>query len=238
MAITPGGIHDTPDGDRKRLMQRADSFAVGSGTRDSKDRDDIEDFDDTMESVIRKAESTPAEAEPDQGKELEKHREDHAQMEAERRGSSSPSHQPLLGLSVLPGIPGALPLGQMAEAQAQQRSRAVTDKEEAVVESVSPELVNGLKKAGLGEPIVTLDDPRLSGSAERLNRWFVLSLQGHERVYVWSDQACHQILTVGMRETTLESAVGETVETVIRKGRFDQKRIAQRSAPGRFNPDV
>ena len=218
-------------------MQRADSFAVGSGTRENKDRDDVDSFDEAMESMVRKADKAQKESEPDQTKELEKHREEHAHLEAERRGSSSPSHQPLMGLSILPGIPGHLPLGQMTESQSKQRSGAVGGKQEATVEAVSPEIVNGLKNAGLGEPIVTLDDPRLGGSAERLNRWFVLSLQGHERVYVWNDKACHQILTVGMRETTLESAVGDTVETVTRIGRSDQKRVTKRTAPAEFNPD-
>lgn len=217
-------------------MQRADSFAIGRGTRD--DREEIEEFDQTIESMIKKSEKTAEEKEPDQTQELEKHREEHAQLEAERRGSSSPSHQPFLGMSILPGIPGQLPIGQTQEAQSKQRSGAVSGKSEAVVEAVSPEIVNGLKKAGLGEPIVTLDDPRLAGSAERLNRWYVLSLQGHERIYVWNDKACHQILTVGMRETTLESAVGDTVETVTRKGRTDQKRVTKRmEPPGAFSPD-
>ena len=217
-------------------MQRADSFAVGSGTRENKDRDDIDSFDEAMESMIKKSDQSQKETEPDQTKELEKHREEHAQLEAERRGSSSPSHQPLMGLSFLPGIPGPLPLGQMTETQSKQRSGAVGSKQESIVEAVSPEIINGLKAAGLGEPIVTLDDPRLAGSAERLNRWFVLSLQGHERVYVWNDKSCHQILTVGMRETTLESAVGETVETVVRNGRTDQKRVSKRTAPAEFKP--
>jgi hypothetical protein len=237
MALTPGGIHDTPDGDKKRLLQRADSFAIGKGTRD--DREDVEAFDESIESAIKKSEKAHEDKEQDQSRELEKHRADHAQLEGERRGSSSPSHQPFLGLSVLPGIPGHLPIGRTSESHSKQRSGAVGQKSDPIVESVSPEILSGLKKAGLGEPLVTLDDPRLAGSAERLSRWFVLSLQGHERVYVWNDKACHQILTVGMRETTLESAVGETVETVTRKGRVDQKRVSKRMEPPRaFKPDV
>jgi hypothetical protein len=237
VALPPGGINDTPDGDKKRLLQRADSFAIGKGTRD--DQDDVEAFDETIESAIKKAEKTGEDKEKDQAQELERHREDHAELEGGRRGSSSPSHQPFLGLSVLPGIPGSIPIGQTPESHSKQKSGGVGKKSDPIVESVSPEIVNGLKKAGLGEPLVTLDDPRLAGSAAQLRRWFVLSLQGHERVHVWNDKACHQILTVGMRETTLESAVGETVETVTRKGRIDQKRVSKRMEPPRaFNPDV
>ena len=235
MALTPGGINDTPDGDKKRLLQRADSFAIGKGVRD--DKEDIEAFDESIESAIKKAEKANITNDPDETRELEKHREEHAQIEAERRGSSSPSHQPFLGLSVLPGITGNIPISQTNESHSQKRSGAICQKSDPVVESVSPELVNALKSAGLGEPLVTLDDPRLEGSAKQLSRWFVLSLQGHERVYVWSDKACHQILTVGLRETTLESAAGETVETVTRKGRFDQKRVSKRTEPRAFNPD-
>ena len=64
-------------------MQRADSFAVGSGTRENKDRDDIDSFDEALESMVRKADTAQKESEPDQTKELEKHREEHAQLEAE-----------------------------------------------------------------------------------------------------------------------------------------------------------
>lgn len=227
MALPPGGIHDTSDGDKKRLMQRADSFAIGSGTREKKDLEDLEEFDEAFKSVIKEA-ATRSDRE-DQSKELAEHREEHAKLEGERRGSSSPSHQPFLGMSILPGINAPnLAVGETPEGHSKKRSAAVDGKEQEVVETVSPEILQGLKKAGLAQPIVSLDDPRIGGAAEGLKKDFVLSLRANERVYVWSRNSCHQILSVGLQESKLESAAGVTVETVTRRGRVDEKKVQTR----------
>lgn len=231
MALPPGGIPNPSDGDKKRLMQRADSFAIGKGTQEKTESDEIEDFDEAMESVLHKSKKVETEVE-DERAELAKHRDDHAQMEAERRGSTSPSHQPLLGLSILPGITNpSLAVGQSPESHSKRRSGAVEDKQDALVEAVSPEVLQGLRNAGLPEPIVTLDDPRTGSASDRLNEHFVLSLRGNERVYVWSQNHCHQVLSIGLHESQLESAVGTTVETVRRRGKTDEKTIRSRPEP-------
>ncbi len=212
-------------------MQRADSFAIGSGLREDKDTDDLEEFDDTMKSVMKQSKAVDTEKE-EQKRELSEHREDQAQLEAERRGSSSPSHQPLLGLSVLPGITGPnLSIGQTPESHSKKRSSTVSGTDETTIESVSPEIVQGLRAAGLKSPLTNLDDPRIAGSAEGLKNDFVLSLRSNERVYVWSQNLCHQILSIGLHESKLESAVGETVETLTRRGRNDEKALRKRPAP-------
>lgn len=234
----PGGINDVPDGDRKRLMQRADSFAIGKGARSKKSLDEIDEFDDALSSVVKKAGSTEETENEHHSTELEKHREDHAQMEAERRGSSSPGHQPFLGLSVLPGIAGQnLAVGQSPESHSKKRSSGVVGKDEQHVESVSQEILQGLRQAGLSQPIVTLDDPRVAGNSEELAKSFVLSLRSNERVYVWSQNHCHQVLTVGLHDLKLESAVGTTVETLSRRGKVDEKTVRKRPAPESFNID-
>lgn len=234
MALPPTGLPESSDSDRKRLVQRADSFAIGTGTRDSKDRSDIEEFDEAMESIIHKSDKTKPEMTEteDEGRLLKKHREQHAQKEAERRGSSSPSHQPFLGMSILPGItnPNIL-VNQSAEGHSQRRTSGVESKLDPVVESISPEILKGLKAAGLSDPIVTLDDPRVSGASDRLQKNFVLSLRSNERVYVWSQNRCHQILSIGLHQSSLESAVGQTIETVRRKGKLDEKTIGTRANP-------
>lgn len=207
-------------------MQRADSFAIGSGTREKKDLEDLDEFDETFKSVIKEASRPEVE---DQDKELAEHREEHAKLEGERRGSRSPSHQPFLGMSILPGINAPkLAVGETPEGHSKKRSAAVEGKVADQVETVSPEIVQGLKKAGLQEPIVTLDDPRIGGAAEGLKKDFVLSLRANERVYVWSQNSCHQILSIGLQESKLESAAGATVETVTRRGRVDQKQVRTR----------
>lgn len=208
-------------------MQRADSFAIGSGTREKKDLEDLEEFDEAFQSVIKEA-ATRSDVE-DEGKELAEHREEHAKLEGERRGSRSPSHQPFLGMSILPGINAPkLAVGETPEGHSKRRSAAVDGQEKEHLETVSPEIVQGLKKAGLAEPIVTLDDPRIGGAAEGLKKEFVLSLRANERVYVWSQSSCHQILSIGLQESKLESAAGATVETVTRRGRVDEKKILTR----------
>ena len=208
-------------------MQRADSFAIGSGTREKKDLEDMEEFDEAFQSVIKEAARPEVE---DQDKELAQHREEHAKLEGERRGSRSPSHQPFLGMSILPGINAPkLAVGESPEGHSKRRSAAVDGSEHEQVETVSPEIVQGLKSAGLTEPIITLDDPRIGGSAEGLKREFVLSLRANERVYVWNQNSCHQILSIGLQESKLESAAGATVETVTRRGRVDEKKVRTRS---------
>lgn len=229
MALPPGSITESPDGDRKRLMQRADSFSIGSGTREKKDFEEIEEFDEAIDSVLKEARKTQEKEVEEQERDLHAHRESQARHEAERRGSSSPSHQTFLGMSILPGIESQrMLIGQSPESQSKQRSAGVGQGGTLQVESVSHEILQGLKAAGLSEPIVTLDDPRINGAPEGLRKHFVLSLTGTERVYVWSRDNCHQILTVGLRESHLESAVGSVVETVTRKGKSDEKKVSSR----------
>jgi hypothetical protein len=234
VALPPGGIADSPDGDRKRLLQRADSFAIGKGMREKKESDEIDEFDDAMESVISKTKQvdTQAAEADEQKRELVEHRETHAQLEAERRGSSSPSHQPFLGMSILPGITGPnQAISQTPESHSKRRSGGITENDNSLIESVSPELLQGLRAAGLKSPLATLDDPRLASSAEGLKPDFVMSLRSNERVYVWSQNLCHQVVSIGLHESKLESAVGETVEILTRRGKIDQKVSHKRPAP-------
>ena len=230
MALPPGGIGNTPDGDQKRLIQRADSFAIGAGTRNKNDIDDLEEFDKKLTSAIKGDKKLDPDAE-DEKQKLAEHRDEKAQLEAERRGSSSPSHQPFLGLSVLPGIstPG-MSIAQAPESDSKKRAGGVESNNDPIVESVSPEILQGLKQAGLAKPIINLDDPRLTGSFDALKPDFVLSLRSNDRVYVWSQDSCHQIVSIGLHESKLESAVGSTVETVVRRSRVDQKSIRSRSS--------
>lgn len=239
MAMPPGGIGDSPDSDRKRLSQRADSFAIGTGTRESKDRDDVESFDDALDSALKPRAVKGAQDDPErQSRELEDFRKDQALDEAERRGSSSPPPNPFLGLLTLPGV--GLPNLQVGETQrneAKERSGGVEKAEKAESPTVSQEVLHRLQEAGLEEPVTNLDDPRLSSTADRLNTEFTLSLSGNERVYVWSQNACHQILTIGLHETKVESAAGTTVETLRRVGSTYEKSTRNRPIPGQeFRP--
>ena len=131
-----------------------------------------------------------------------------------------------------------LSIGQTPEAQSKNRPQGVAGEQEQHVESVSPEVLNGLRKAGLSQPIVTLDDPRVSGNSEELSKSFVLSLQSNERVYAWSRNHCHQVLSIGMHEIKLESAAGTTIEILSRRGKVDQKTVRKRSAAESFSVDT
>lgn len=231
MALPPGGIDNTFDGDKKRLLQRADSFSIGSGTREKKDFDEIEEFDSAMDAVIHRIQQ--AEPQEESGsKQLEEHREDKAKLEAQRRGSSSPSHQPFLGMSILPGISNpTLDIGSTGSTYSKRRSSGVGEDREERVEALSQEIVQGLRAAGLSSPVVTLDDPRLGGASDGLKSDYTFSLSGSERVYVWDRNGCHQIITVGLHATKVESAVNDTVETLIRKGKIDEKSVSRRALP-------
>ncbi len=239
MAMPPGGIGDGPDSDKKRLSQRADSFAIGTGTRENKDRDDVESFDEALDNALKPKVVKGAQDDPErQSRELEDFRKDQALGEAERRGSSSPPPNPFLGLLTLPGV--GMPNLQVGETQrneAKERSGGVKKAEKAESPTVSQEVLHRLKEAGLEGPVFSLDDPRLSTTADRLSSEFTLSLSGHDRVYVWSQNGCHQILTIGLRETKVESAAGTTVETLRRVGSVDEKLTRSRPLPGQqFRP--
>lgn len=212
-------------------MQRADSFAIGSGTRESKDIDELEDFDKKLDSAVHKIKAEPGEDAEEQVMEEHRDREKKAELEAQRRGSSSPSHQPFLGMSILPGISNpSLAVGNTGEAYSKRRSGQVESGADERIEAVSHDLVAGLRAAGLENPVITLDDPRLGGGAEGLKADYVFSLSGSERVYVWDQGGCHQKITIGFHSSKIESAVGEVVETLTRKGKTDEKVVSRRAA--------
>jgi hypothetical protein len=240
MALPPGIGSDLPDGDRKRLMQRADSFAIGTGTRELKDRDDVKEFDEALEDVgaarlVKGAEEDLGK----QAKETEDYRKEQLQEEAEKRGSSSPPPNLYPGCLTLPGLGvPMLVLGETGRSESQRRSAGVESGAEKMVPVVSAQLLRELRDAGLSDPVESLDDPRLAKSPEGLKESFTMSLRGHDRVYVWNGAGCHQILTIGLNETRVESAAGGTVETLRRQGTSDDKTVASRAVPeGRF-PDL
>lgn len=232
MALPPGGLSETPDADRKRLMQRADNFAIGKGVRESEDSDEAEEFDEALKSVGKvKSRAEQVEDSGQIAEKLDSHRKDQAIDEAERRGSSSPSHQPFLGLTILPGIKNPQTLVQEAHRnEAKDSAKGVDQKGEMEAPSVSPEVLNALKSAGLERPVVNLDDPRLGAQAAELNKDFVMSLADGARVYMWSRQNCHQKVVVSMNSCSLESAAGETVEILQRNQGQDQKRVQHRKS--------
>lgn len=233
MALPPGGPEGL-SGDSKRLQQRADFFATGQGARE--DKDDVEAFDEAIASVAKTAAKVTEQDEDaeEKSRELKEYHEDSALDEAERRGSR-PTTPNLLGLVVLPGVTGPnLTIGETPRSESKGRSASVDELDKADSPTLSPELLNQLKIAGLENPVSTLEDPRLTKSADRLNEDFVLSLRNSDRVYVWSQSGCHQILTIGLHETRVESAAGTTVETLIRQGKTDQKQVRSRPAPGSY----
>ena len=232
--MPPGIGGDVPDGDRKRLMQRADTFAIGTGTREVKDRDDAKEFDEALEELNqpRAVKSTEEDVEK-QTRETEEYRRDQLMEQAEKRGSSTSAPPNLYpGCLALPalGVP-MLILGETGRSESKGRSGGVESAGEKPIQVVSPEVLQGLREAGLPDPVETLDDPRLGKSPDGLNESFAMSLKGHDRVYVWSSNGCHQILTIGMHETKVESAAGSTVETLRRTANGDEKSVSRRAAP-------
>lgn len=234
MAMPPGIGGDIPDGDRKRLMQRADTFAIGTGTRELKDRDDAKEFDEALEGVdtnLRKVRTAEEDVEK-QAKETEEYRRDQLMEQAEKRGSSSPPPNLYPGCLTLPGL--GVPIMTLSEAgrsESRGRSGGVESAGDKIPAAVSQEVLQGLREAGLVEPVESLDDPRLGKAADRLSDLFVMSLRGHERVHVWNGDGCHQILTIGLHETRVESAAGPTVETLRRLSGVDEKTVASRDLP-------
>lgn len=232
MAVTPGGPEGL-SGDKKRLQQRADFFATGTGSREK--REDVEAFDETIESVTKTVKVAEQDEDAEKkSRELHDYQETSAKGEAERRGTRS-SNPNLLGLVTLPGVSGPnLAIGDTPRSESKGRSGGVGQAEGADGPSLSPEVLNKLKLAGLKSPITNLDDPRLTREPDKLRNDYVLSLTNHDRVYVWSQNDCHQILTIGMNETKVESAAGTVVETLIRKGKVDQKQVVSRAEPEEF----
>jgi hypothetical protein len=219
-------------------MQRADTFAIGTGTRDLKDRDDVKDFDEALDSAqeTKKVRGADEDVEK-QTRDTEEYRKDQLLDQAEKRGSSSAPPNLYPGCLTLPGV--GLPMlniGETQRGESRGRSGGVGDVADKQPQVVSREVLQKLREAGLTEPVESLDDPRLGKAADRLNDAFVMSLKGHDRVYVWSGDGCHQILTIGLHETRVESAAGTTVETLRRQGTTDEKTVASRLLPDREFP--
>lgn len=235
MALPPGIGGDIPDGDRKRLLQRADTFAIGTGTRELKDREEAREFDEALGSVQNSSRVREAEENVEkQARETEEYRKEQLLDQAEKRGSSSPPPNLYPGCLTLPGVGlPMLQIGETGRSESKGRSGAVDEQGPKVPQMVSQEVLRGLREAGLDNPVGSLDDPRLGKAADALNGTFSMSLRGHERVHMWSASGCHQILVIGLHETRVESAVGTTVETLRRVsgGGGDEKTVAQRARP-------
>lgn len=229
----PHGIGDGIEGDRKRLMQRADTFSIGTGVRNSKDREDIKEFDDELDSAMKPRTVKTAEEDIEkQARETEEYRKEQLLDQAERRGSSSPPPNLYPGCLTLPGIGvPMMMIGEAGRSESKGKSGGVESASESTSHSVSPNILDALRQAGLESPVESLDDPRLGKSAEKLNEFFTLSLRGSDRVYVWQNEQAHQILTVGMHETKVESAVETTVETLRKVGDTQEKTVTNRPAP-------
>lgn len=215
-------------------MQRADTFAIGTGTRELKDRDDVKEFDEALDGAtheIAKARKPEDDLEK-QAQETEQYRRDQLLEQAEKRGSGSPSTNLFPGCLTLPGIGvPMMAIGEAGRSESKGRSAAVESAAEQPSQLFSQELLHQLREAGLGSPVESLDDPRLGKAADRLTEAFTMSLKGHDRVYVWSACGCHQILTIGLHETKVESAAGTTVESLRRVQGSDEKTVSTRPLP-------
>jgi hypothetical protein len=215
-------------------MQRADTFAIGTGTRELKDREDVKEFDEALGTAqeTRKSRSADEDVEK-QAKDTEDYRKDQLLDQAEKRGSSSPPPNLYPGCLTLPGLGvPLLTISETGRGESKGRSGGVEEISEKPLQLVSHEVLQGLREAGLPDPVESLEDPRLGKSPDRLNESYAMSLKGHDRVYVWSSNGCHQILTIGLHETKVESAAGTTVETLRRgQGNADEKTMATRPLP-------
>lgn len=220
-------------------MQRADTFAIGTGTRELKDREDAAEFDEALDTAQEagKVRATDEDVEK-QARETEEYRKDQLLDQAEKRGSSSPPPNLYPGCLTLPGLGvPMLTIGQTGRSESKGRSAALDEAGDGKPQTVSREVLQGLREAGLDEPVASLDDPRLGKAADALSATYTLSLRGHDRVHVWSSNGCHQVLTIGLHETRVESAAGTTVETLRRQsgggagGRGDEKTVVFRPLP-------
>lgn len=234
MALPPGIGGDIPDGDRKRLMQRADAFAIGTGTREAKEREDAKEFDEALEDINTDSISKVSEEDLEkQTKETEDYREKQLLDQAEKRNLSGlTSLNAYPGLLTLPGFGlASLLIEENKNLDSQKRSGAASVNLSKELPTVSQELLQKLREAGLENPVESLDDPRLGKACEALNPVFFLSLQDNKRVHFWSNKDCHQRITIGLYESRLESAADSLVETLIRTGEIDEKSISSRVPP-------
>lgn len=234
MALPPGIGGDVPDGDRKRLMQRADAFAIGTGTRETKERGDAKEFDEALEDVSTDNISKVSEEDLEkQAKETEDYREKQLLDQAEKRNLSGlTSLNAYPGLLTLPGLGlQSLMIGENKNLDSQKRSSTASANLSKELPTISQELLQRLREAGLENPVESLDDPRLGKACEGLNPEFILSLQDNKRVHFWSNKDCHQRITIGLYESRLESAADSLVETLIRTGEIDEKSISSRVPP-------
>jgi hypothetical protein len=130
-------------------------------------------------------------------------------------------------------------ISETGRGQSKGKSAGIESAGDKPSQTFSRALLQSLREAGLQDPVESLDDPRLGKAADQLNGTFVMSLRGHDRVHVWSSSDCHQILTIGLQETRVESAAGTVVETLSRmQGGADEKTVCTRRLPEGEFPDL
>lgn len=163
--------------------------------------------------------------------EVELHNREEALKEGKRRGGwMGPT--PIIGLSVAGG-PGGLTVGGVSQSEHSRDTgtSATTGMRQRAAAKVDAGLLQALKTSGLAEPLIGLDDPRLSAFPVPLSEdWKRLEIQGGSG-YLWQGGLAHQRLELREGFRYLETAAGTMVQTIEGHGTTVESRMETREPP-------
>lgn len=178
---------------------------------------------------------------------LEARAREQAQREAEHQHTTQARKAP--PAPPVPGLPPLLPLSSAALLAGGQRLRRGEEEEEggsgglarAARARVDPELVEALRRAGLRQPLLGLDDPRLAGRPDLPadEGWQGSPLAGGGVAFTWESAGlvAYQRLEWDEGRVLLESAAGHRLQTLERQGDQVVQRWDRREVPDEFPPD-
>lgn len=162
--------------------------------------------------------------------ELHSHNEKQTYKEAEKRGGwRGPAS--VVGLAVVGQT-------QLRATEVQAGKPSPRDEKSPQAEKVSPgkarvdpTLIQALRTSGLDEPLIGLNDPRLTGSSPLLGApWKKFTLSGGA-AFSWNSPLAHQRVELRDGNLLLESAGGTLVQTLERVGGQAFSRIERREPP-------
>lgn len=159
--------------------------------------------------------------------------------EAEKSGAGWRGPQPILGLSVLstPALFQASSLGKPDKSRSDRKAEQVSQEILAAEARVQPELIEGLREIGLTAPLTGLSDPRLAGAVPALpaGEGWVESPTRTGLSFVWQQgRTGYQRLEWAEQHTVIETAVGERVQWLERRGNQITVKESGRENPRRF----
>lgn len=224
-----------PEGFRNLLARQVDRDEEQS-YEELLEQEQAQGFERTANEALSASLAQTTEAEK---RDVQAQIKDKEKDEAEKSGGGWRGPQPILGLSVLSPPSGiqATALGQPDKSRSDRKAEQVSQEIMAAEARVKPELLEGLRELGLTAPLSGLGDPRLAGAVPALSseEGWVEAPTRTGLSFVWQQgRTGYQRLEWSEQHTMIETAVGERVQWLERRGNQITVKESGRENPRRF----